>query len=82
MVYWSAPIAAFDHYRISYRAAEGNRPEHSCSCPEFRAANPLSLHLLAQASHQVILTQAASQCLGQSDQNLGLAAGQRMGCLG
>ncbi|XP_039929586.1 tenascin-R isoform X2 [Hirundo rustica] len=22
-VYWSAPIAAFDHYRISYRAAEG-----------------------------------------------------------
>uniref|UniRef100_A0A8U8AWY6 Janusin n=1 Tax=Geospiza parvula TaxID=87175 RepID=A0A8U8AWY6_GEOPR len=23
MVYWSAPIAAFDHYRISYRAAEG-----------------------------------------------------------
>uniref|UniRef100_A0A8D2MP57 Tenascin-R n=1 Tax=Zonotrichia albicollis TaxID=44394 RepID=A0A8D2MP57_ZONAL len=23
IVYWSAPIAAFDHYRISYRAAEG-----------------------------------------------------------
>ncbi|KFV47023.1 Tenascin-R, partial [Gavia stellata] len=23
MVYWSPPIAAFDHYRISYRAAEG-----------------------------------------------------------
>ncbi|NXT64563.1 TENR protein, partial [Chaetops frenatus] len=23
MVYWSAPSAAFDHYRISYRAAEG-----------------------------------------------------------
>uniref|UniRef100_A0A803VQC1 Janusin n=1 Tax=Ficedula albicollis TaxID=59894 RepID=A0A803VQC1_FICAL len=23
VVYWSAPIAAFDHYRISYRAAEG-----------------------------------------------------------
>ncbi|NXE66747.1 TENR protein, partial [Calcarius ornatus] len=23
MLYWSAPIAAFDHYRISYRAAEG-----------------------------------------------------------
>uniref|UniRef100_A0A8C3EJ27 Tenascin-R n=1 Tax=Corvus moneduloides TaxID=1196302 RepID=A0A8C3EJ27_CORMO len=23
MVYWSAPIAAFDHYRLSYRAAEG-----------------------------------------------------------
>uniref|UniRef100_A0A8C9N5I6 Tenascin R n=1 Tax=Serinus canaria TaxID=9135 RepID=A0A8C9N5I6_SERCA len=23
MVYWSAPLAAFDHYRISYRAAEG-----------------------------------------------------------
>lgn len=31
MVYWSAPIAAFDHYRISYRAAEGNRPEHTLS---------------------------------------------------
>ncbi|NXV03846.1 TENR protein, partial [Cettia cetti] len=29
MVYWSAPVAAFDHYRISYRAAEGNRPGHS-----------------------------------------------------
>lgn len=50
MVYWSAPIAAFDHYRISYRAAEGNRPDHSCSCPELTAANPPS-HLLAQASH-------------------------------
>ncbi|KFP88943.1 Tenascin-R [Acanthisitta chloris] len=23
MIYWSPPIAAFDHYRISYRAAEG-----------------------------------------------------------
>ncbi|XP_069645746.1 tenascin-R isoform X3 [Haliaeetus albicilla] len=23
MIYWSAPIAAFDHYRMSYRAAEG-----------------------------------------------------------
>ncbi|KAM4773856.1 tenascin-R isoform 3-T3 [Cyanocitta cristata] len=23
MLYWSAPIAAFDHYRLSYRAAEG-----------------------------------------------------------
>nr|XP_009937902.1 PREDICTED: tenascin-R [Opisthocomus hoazin] len=23
IIYWSSPIAAFDHYRISYRAAEG-----------------------------------------------------------
>lgn len=37
MVYWSAPISAFDHYRISYRAAEGKRPHHSCSCPKLTA---------------------------------------------
>lgn len=50
MVYWSAPIAAFDHYRISYRAAEGNGPDHSCSCPELTAANPLSIHWPKQAT--------------------------------
>lgn len=42
MVYWSPPIAAFDHYRISYRAAEGNGSDHTHSCPELAAANPLS----------------------------------------
>lgn len=40
IVYWSPPVAAFDHYRISYRANEGNGwdivevPSWRCCTPE------------------------------------------------
>jgi len=43
IIYWSSPIAAFDHYRISYRAAEGNVSDHPCSCPELTASNSPSI---------------------------------------
>lgn len=65
MIYWSPPIAAFDHYRMSYRAAEGNQSDHSCSCPELTAANPPSIHWHEQATRSSS-PQAACQCPGQS----------------
>ena len=84
MVYWSTPIAAFDHYKISYRAAEGNGSNHSCSRPELAAANPPSIHWHEQAM-RLSSPQAASQCPGQSHQQLGWTKrlqGGRTGCLG
>lgn len=62
MLYWSAPIAAFDHYRLSYRAAEGNRP-----LLFFSPALSSQLPTLPPSAGPSILTQAASQCSGQSD---------------
>lgn len=71
-VYWSPPIAAFDHYRISYRAAEGNGSDHPCSSPELAAANPPSIHRCQQATrspsprqHPSTLGQATNSWNGQ-----------------
>ncbi|NXG78683.1 TENR protein, partial [Baryphthengus martii] len=47
MVYWSPPIAAFDHYRISYRAAEGNETDSTAIASD---ATEYALHHLEPAT--------------------------------
>ncbi|NWI70857.1 TENR protein, partial [Todus mexicanus] len=47
MVYWSSPIAAFDHYRISYRSAEGNGTDSAAIA---RDVTEYALHHLQPAT--------------------------------
>ncbi|NXF32764.1 TENR protein, partial [Nyctibius bracteatus] len=47
VVYWSPPIAAFDHYRISYRAAEGNGTDSTTITSD---ATEYTLHHLQPAT--------------------------------
>ncbi|NWI04242.1 TENR protein, partial [Tichodroma muraria] len=54
MVYWSAPIAAFDHYRISYRAAEGRTDSMTIS----RDATEYTLHDLQPATKYEIVVKS------------------------
>lgn len=39
IIYWSPPVAAFDHYRISYRANEGNGWD-IVEAPSWRCCTP------------------------------------------
>lgn len=81
IVYWSAPIAAFDHYRISYRAAEGNGLQHSCSCPELTAANPPSIQWPKETTRSSSPRQHLS-ALGKATNNWDWLQGRGwIGCL-
>ncbi|NWZ22068.1 TENR protein, partial [Asarcornis scutulata] len=47
IIYWSPPVAAFDHYRISYRANEGNGTDSTAIASD---ATEYSLHRLQPAT--------------------------------